>query len=281
MQNVPELVLLRLQIFFIGFVGRNFERDALDDLESVPFDASSLNRVVRNHSHPAHAEIHEDLGADSVITLIGRETQLVVGLNRVEPFIVLKRISSDLVLEPDAATFLTHVEQNPAALFVDHGEGLLQLLSAITSAGSECIPRQTFAMDAHEHRLVRIDIALHKRHVVDVVDVVFVDDATEGAAGHGGHICLGDTANQLFVGQAEFDEIFDRDDFEVMNLRVCREVVHPRHRSVVVHDLADHAGWFKARESAMAASMVRERSCAEIPVVTPSRASIDTVKAVP
>ena len=97
------------------------------------------------------------------------------------------------------------------------------------------------------------------------------------------------------------------------------QVGHARHGAVVVHDLADDAGGLEpgqAREvhralglarapqhaalaraqrenvarphevpglasSAMAASIVVARSCAEMPVVTPSRASIETVKAVP
>ena len=90
------------------------------------------------------------------------------------------------------------------------------------------------------------------------------------------------------------------------------------HRAVVVHDLADHAGRGEARQTrqvdrgfgvagahqhaavarhqredvagrhdvlraargSIATAMVRARSAAEMPVVTPSRASIETVKAV-
>ena len=97
------------------------------------------------------------------------------------------------------------------------------------------------------------------------------------------------------------------------------EIVEPRHRPVVVHDLADHAGGVEpgeprdvdrrlgmtganqhaavARDAAgrhgpgvtmssrpfdasIATAMVRARSAAEMPVVTPSLASIETVKAV-
>ena len=108
-------------------------------------------------------------------------------------------------------------------------------------------------------------------------------------------------------------------DLEPVELREGDEVGQPRHRAVFVHDLADHAGRVEpgqARDvdrglgmagahqhaalagdqredvarrldivgAALAGrsrpAMVRARSGAEMPVVTPSRASMEVVKAV-
>ncbi len=98
------------------------------------------------------------------------------------------------------------------------------------------------------------------------------------------------------------------------------ELGHARHRAVIVHDFADHAGRLHARHareidrrfgvaaarkhaavdraqrlqpsgadqiaglgvpSAIATAIVRARSCADMPDPTPSRASIGVEKAVP
>ena len=97
-----------------------------------------------------------------------------------------------------------------------------------------------------------------------------------------------------------------------------RRVGHARHGAVIVHDLADDAGGIETGEpgevdggfgvtgahqhaafardqredmarrhdvldalvGSMASAMVRARSCAEMPVVMPSRASMETVNAV-
>ena len=117
------------------------------------------------------------------------------------------------------------------------------------------------------------------------------------------------------------DEIGDPQDLQMpCSAREALEVRHARHRAVLVHDLADHAGGLEPREareidrrlgmpaarehaavdraqrlqparagsdppgrvpSAIATAMVRARSCADMPEPTPSRASIGVANAVP
>ncbi len=55
--------------------------------------------------------------------------------------------------------------------------------------------------------------------------------------------------DEVIVFAAIGDEIGDRADLEAMELREFHEVRHPRHGAVIVHDLADHAGRIKPRQS--------------------------------
>ena len=115
------------------------------------------------------------------------------------------------------------------------------------------------------------------------------------------------------------DQVGDGDHLQPVPLAVRDEVGHAGHRAVVVHDLADDAGRVEAGEprevdgglglagalehaarrarsgktwpgwtrscgvdsGSIATWIVCARSAAEMPVVTPSRASIETVNAVP
>ena len=57
----------------------------------------------------------QNLDAHAVVALIGLEAEALVGLDRVEPF-VLQLVGADLVGEADAAAFLVEIEQDAAAL---------------------------------------------------------------------------------------------------------------------------------------------------------------------
>ena len=173
-------------------------------------------------------------------------------------------------------------------------------------------------MDADEHVRVAVDVALDQRDVVLVVHqraVADSDEVPEGGGQLGGHHAL----DELLVAAAVGDQVGDRDHLQAVALAEGDEVRHPGHRAVVVHDLADHAGRVEAGQprevdaasvwparsstpprlglaagtrgragrcsrgldlGSIATWMVRARSAAEMPVVTPARASIETVNAV-
>ena len=157
--------------------------------------------------------------------------------------------------------------------------------------------------------------------MVDVVDVVLEDDRAELA----GVARSGSSASAARRTSFSLRSRYWIRSAIVTILRPCvarelHQVGQARHRAVVVHDLADHAGGRQAREprqvdgalglagapqhaalaraqredvagarrgragcasSAIATRIVCARSAAEMPVVTPWRASIETVKAVP
>ena len=173
-------------------------------------------------------------------------------------------------------------------------------------------------MDAHEHVLRPVDVALDERDVVLARQHLLVGDGLEDAV-RGGEPDGGDALDELLVAAAVLDQVGDRDHLEAVELAVADQVLDPRHRAVLVHDLADDAGRREAREprqvdrrlglaralehaagrarsgktwpgwtrsyavevGSIATWIVRARSWAEMPVETPSRASTETVNAVP
>ena len=151
-----------------------------------------------------------------------------------------------------------------------------------------------------------------------VGDLVAIDDEPERAVRRVERP-LGDALDDALGAAAIVDEVGDRADHEAVVAREDLEVGHARHRAVVAHDFADdrrrreagqprevaarlgvagahqhaarlrHHGKDVARLHEVARAglgghrhaTVRARSAAEIPVVTPFAASIDTVKLVP
>ena len=68
----------------------------LDDLEPVPLETAPLGRVVGHQAHGGDPEIHQDLRADTVLAAVDRQTQLDVGVHRVQTA-VLQLVCLELV----------------------------------------------------------------------------------------------------------------------------------------------------------------------------------------
>ena len=230
---------------------------------------------------------------------------------------LLQLVGLELVEQADAAAFLGDVEQHAPAL-----------LSIIASADSSCSPQsqrsEPKTSPVRHSECTRtstsaraVDVAHDERDVVLAVDELAVADGLEVAEA-GRQLRRRDALDELLVAAAVGDEVGDGDDLQVVALAVLDEVADARHRAVVVHDLADHAGrvqageagevdgglglagalehaagaafsgkmcpgWTRSRgvlSGSIATWIVRARSCAEMPVVTPSRASIETVNGV-
>ena len=175
-------------------------------------------------------------------------------------------------------------------------------------------------MDAHEHVLRAVDLALDERDVVLAGQRLAEGDRRELAVGGRQRARDVVALDELLVAAPVLDQVGDRDHLQP----VPRAVLDRSGTRAIVpsslHDLADDAGRVQAGEprevdgglglarraastppgrarsgktwpgwtrscgleaGSIATWIVCARSCAEMPVVTPSRASIETVKAVP
>ena len=94
-------------------------------------------------------------------------------------------------------------------------------------------------MHAHEHVAAPGYLTLDERHVVLLIDQRTVADDLKLAEGRR-QLCLGDTLDELVGATAIGDQVGNRDHLQLVPRAVAGEVVHPRHRPVVVHHLADH-----------------------------------------
>ena len=82
---VAELLALRLQVAAVLGVRRDLDRHLLDHGEPEALDPGHLLRVVREDANGRQAQVGEDLAADAVLAQVGREAELEVGLDGVEP----------------------------------------------------------------------------------------------------------------------------------------------------------------------------------------------------
>ena len=82
---VAELIPLGGQIPAVLVVRGDLDRHLLDDREPEAVDAGELLRVVREDADRRQPEVGEDLVADPVVARVGREAELEVRLDRVEP----------------------------------------------------------------------------------------------------------------------------------------------------------------------------------------------------
>ncbi len=159
MQRVAELVALGAQVVLVVGIGHGLDRKLLGDREPVALEADDLFRVVGEDPDAGQAEVAEDLGADPVVTQVGGEAELEVGLDRVDA-LLLELVGAQLVEQADAAPLLGEVEQDSPALALDHRERRRKLLAAVAAHAVEDVAREALAVHADEHVLGPVDVPL-------------------------------------------------------------------------------------------------------------------------
>src|SRR6266849_1783131 len=223
-EEVSHLVPLHLEVVGVVLRVAHFDGDPLHHFQVVELlEPVDLLRVVGHQAHLAHAAVPQDLRADPV--------------------------RAQLVDQADAAPLLVEVHQDALPRLVDHLQRPVELWPAVAAAGPEHVPRQALGVDAHQHRLVGLPGPLHERDVVQVVDVVLVGDAAHLPAEVGGHPGLHRPAHQALPLHPVVDHVPDAEDEQAVPGREFLQIGHARHRSVVVHHLADDAGGDQARQA--------------------------------
>ena len=106
----------------------------------------------------------EDLVADPPLARVGRKAELEVRLDGVEP-LLLQLVRLELVEQADAASLLRHVEEHAAVLGGDAAEREVELLAAVAAQRVEDVAGEAFGVDADEHVLRAVDVAVHEREV--------------------------------------------------------------------------------------------------------------------
>src|SRR6266436_1877350 len=109
---MSEFFFLGAQIFAISLVGRNLNRHALDDAQTIAVQANDFLGIVGEESNLPDAQIDEDLSADAVMTQVGAETKPAIGLNGIQAFFLLQAVGLQLAQQADASALLAHVEDN-------------------------------------------------------------------------------------------------------------------------------------------------------------------------
>ena len=109
LEEMPHLQPLCLEVSCIVGICRGFDRELLDNIETVPFKTHDLFRVVRQKSNVAHSQVEQDLCADSILTEVHRIAKLFICFYRVQA-LLLKFIGADLCGEADSSSLLPHID---------------------------------------------------------------------------------------------------------------------------------------------------------------------------
>src|SRR5580704_3782621 len=87
-EAVAQLLLLDPKVALVVRVRRDHQWDLIGHLQPVAAQPVILLRVVGEHHHPLDTDVGENLGADTVVTLVDGEPEAHVRLHRVKPAIL-------------------------------------------------------------------------------------------------------------------------------------------------------------------------------------------------
>src|SRR3954454_801987 len=181
---MTELLALRAEVADVLRRRIRLERHPLRDRQAVSLEPRPLRGVVREQSHRAHAQAGEDLRADAVVPLVGREAELGVRLDGVAAF-VLEVVRAELVRQPDRASLVAaDVEDDAAPFLSDAPERALELLAAVAAERAEHVAGQTLRMNAHEDPLAVSDVTEDHRDVHPGIHLALVREGLEGSFRH-------------------------------------------------------------------------------------------------
>ena len=147
-QGVPHAVFLGFQIPQVIGIGSDFDGNVLHDFQSVGLQTDTLDGIVGQQAHLMDTQVSQHLGTTSVVTLVGLEAEVYVGIYGVESFF-LQLLGGNLVHQADAPAFLLHVDDDTFSLFLDGLHRLVKLFTAVTPLGSKDVAGHTGGMDTH------------------------------------------------------------------------------------------------------------------------------------
>src|SRR5665213_722534 len=117
LEEVSHALPLGTEILDAVRGGHRLDVHPLDDVEAEALQAPVLGGIVGHQAHGRHAQVDQDLGPDAVLAGVGRQSQLQVGVDGVEAFL-LEVVGAQLVGQADTPAFVTaQVDKDAAAIF--------------------------------------------------------------------------------------------------------------------------------------------------------------------
>src|SRR6266550_231270 len=88
LEQVPELRLFCLEIFFVVRIGFGPDRHLLDHFQTIALKPDNFLRVICEESEPSHAQIEKNLCAEPIIAQVSCVPEFRVGLYGIESFLL-------------------------------------------------------------------------------------------------------------------------------------------------------------------------------------------------
>ena len=151
----------------------------------------------------------------------------------------------DFGRQTDPASFLAHVNQNPAAFLLNLPERCVQLIATVASARSEDIAGKTLTVHAHQRRLVLVDVAFHERKMVLAIKLRPIQMQIEIAVLSRQLYDLLEL-HELFPETAVSDQTLDGTNAQSMFFVELHQLWQTGHGAVIVQDLAKNSRWLQA-----------------------------------
>src|SRR6266550_2978900 len=169
-QRVPQLGLLRFEIFCVMRIGLGTNGHLLNHFEAIALKADNFLWIICEKPKLPHAEIEKNLRPKSVIAEVARVTKLGVGFHGIETFL-LQFVRVNFCRQPNSPSFLAHVNQNAVTLLLDLPQRRMQLIPAVAATRSENVAGKTLAVHPHQRRFVLVDVALDQREMMLPVEL--------------------------------------------------------------------------------------------------------------
>ena len=162
---MPELAGLGREVSCVVRIVACFERNPVDNLEAELRQRVHLDRIVGHQAQPLNVQMRKHRFAHAVVAQVRIEPEPLVRFDRVGT-LVLQLIRPDFVDQANPPTFLPQIQHNAGALGRDPFERALELCTAIAAHGEEAVARQTFRVNAAQHRRFCLHVAKDDREVL-------------------------------------------------------------------------------------------------------------------
>jgi len=110
---MSELGSLGAEITNVERIAIDNQTDAFGDIDAALFQRGYLARIVGHQAQALDAEVLQHWQTNRVAAQIRRESQLLIGFNRIGAAI-LQMIGAHLVEQTDATAFLAQIKQDAA-----------------------------------------------------------------------------------------------------------------------------------------------------------------------
>ena len=161
-EQMPQFFLLRLQVFFRVFRGRDLAWYTLGYLDTGAFERSDFIRIIRQQANLVYVQRLQDLDWHEELALVGLEAKALIRFHRVKSA-VLERVGLQFRHQPNAAALLLLIDQDACPQVSDHGECHFQLLAAVAAQRAKYVAGQTLGVDAHQRR-PGVHLTHHQRY---------------------------------------------------------------------------------------------------------------------
>ena len=133
------------------------------------------------------------------------------------------------------------IQEHALSFLRDPLHGRVELRPTVTPQGMKHVAGEALRVDPHEDTFTAADITLHQRDVGFAVDAGLIRKDLKRSV-YGRQRGARDTRHHTLGAHAIPDQLRDGDHRQLVFFRKLRQLRHPRHRAVVIHDFADDTG---------------------------------------